>query len=173
MTARPARRLMLLRHAKSDWPAGVDDKDRPLAPRGRRACVQLGEALVAGGLRPDLVLCSSALRTRQTVERLAAALPPDVPVVVEDRLYLAAPGDLLERLHDLDDGVPSVLLVGHNPGVHALARLLLPRAERDCLPTFPTAALAVQDAAVARWADLGPGTTRLVSFTTPRSLARD
>lgn len=161
--------MLLLRHAKSE-PAAYDlsDAERPLAPKGRRACAAVAEHLRAAGLAPDLVLCSSARRTRQTVEGIAAALPLTVPVLTEDRLYLADPDELLDRLRELDDGLPSVLLVGHNPGVHALAVGLVEPRDRPRLPTFPTAALAVLETPVYRWGDLGPGTARLASFTTFR-----
>jgi phosphohistidine phosphatase len=116
-------------------------------------------------------LCSSSTRTRQTVEHIASALPATVPVLTEDRLYLATAEKLLSRLRDIDDGVPSVLLVGHNPGIHALATGLLTSNERERILAFPTAALAVEDLVVSRWAELGPGAARLTAFVTPRSLA--
>lgn len=164
-------RLMLLRHAKSDWADGATpDAERPLSATGRRGCALVARHLTRSGLAPDLILCSAALRTRQTVEGIAAALPASVPVLVEDRLYLAEAQDLLDRLREVDDGAPSVMLVGHNPGIHTLAVALLGPAERTRIATFPTAALAVQDLAVSRWAELGQDTTRLASFTTPRQL---
>jgi phosphohistidine phosphatase len=161
-----------LRHGKSDWTDGsLPDADRPLSPRGRSACALIAEHLHTDRLIPDLVLCSSARRTRQTVEHIAGALPAAVPVLTEDRLYLADVCDLLDRLREVDDGVPTVMMVGHNPGMQALAAGLLPVGERPRVSVFPTAALAVEDLAVGRWAELGPSTTRLVSFVTPRSLA--
>ncbi|MGF7234627.1 MAG: SixA phosphatase family protein [Frankia sp.] len=160
------RRIFLLRHAKSEHSGANADLDRPLARRGHRACAALADHLRKEQLAPDLVLCSSARRTRQTVAGIAAALPPTVPVVTEDRLYLAEPSELLTRLRELDDGLPSVLLVGHNPGIHTLAVALLDPAQRDEMPTFPTAALAVLETRIHRWVDLGPGTTHLASFTT-------
>jgi phosphohistidine phosphatase len=162
---------MLLRHAKADV-LGDDTPDalRPLAPEGREACALLSEHVAARQLAPDLILCSSALRTRQTLRRIAAALPPDVPVLTEDRLYLASPDELLGRLREIDDGVPSILLVGHNPGIHHLAVGLLPPPDRVKIPTFPTAALAVLDLGTRRWAELGPAATRFVDYVTPHSL---
>ncbi|CAO5150610.1 phosphohistidine phosphatase [Frankia sp. AiPs1] len=166
-----AHKLLLLRHAKSDWADGeTPDIERPLSASGRRACALVARHLAQGGLAPDLILCSAALRTRQTVEGIADALPAGVPVLVEDRLYLAEAQALLDRLRDVDDGVPTVLLVGHNPGIHTLAVALLLPEDRPRIPTYPTAALAVQDLAVTRWTDLGQGTTRLTSFVTPRAL---
>jgi phosphohistidine phosphatase len=162
---------MLLRHAKSDWAdSSTPDADRPLSADGRRGCQLIARRLAEHELAPDLILCSSALRTRQTVEGLAQALPASVPVLVEDRLYLAEAQALLERLQEVDDGVPSVLLVAHNPGIHTLAVALLPPEDRLRIPTFPTAALAVEDLTVSRWAELGQDSTRLVSFVTPRRL---
>ncbi|MCM3924536.1 histidine phosphatase family protein [Frankia sp. AiPs1] len=167
----PPRRLLLLRHAKSDWADGsIEDIDRPLSATGRRGCRLIARHLADNGLAPDLILCSAALRTRQTVEGIAEALPANVPVLVEDRLYLAQAQDMLERLREVDDGVPSILLVGHNPGMHTLAVALLAPDERFRIPTFPTAALAVEDLAVSRWAELGEDSTRLVSYVTPRAL---
>lgn len=161
------RRLFLLRHAKSDH-AGADtpDADRPLARKGHRSCAAVAQHLTTTGFAPDLVLCSSALRTRQTVEGIAPALPATVPVLTEDRLYLADPSELLARLRELDDGLPSVMMVGHNPGLHMLAVALLDARDRSRVLTFPTAALAVLETRIHRWAELGPSTARLSSFST-------
>jgi len=162
---------MLLRHAKSDWAdTATPDAERPLSRDGRQACKLVAEHVSVERLSPDLILCSSALRTRQTLERIAPALPAEVPVLTEDRLYLAGPDELLARLREIDDGVPGVLLIGHNPGIHALAVGLLPPADRVKIPTFPTAALAVLDLGTRRWAELGPASTRFDSFATPRTL---
>jgi phosphohistidine phosphatase len=170
---RPTRRLLLLRHAKAEATVGPQpDADRALSAQGRRGCRLLADYLAAQRLAPDLILCSSSRRTRQTVELIAGALPPAVPVLTEDRLYLAPPEDLLARLRDIDDGVPTVMLVGHNPGIHRLAVGLLAGPSRPRIPTFPTAALAVEDLLVGRWAELGSGAARLVSFVTPRELGR-
>jgi phosphohistidine phosphatase len=170
---RRIRRLLLLRHAKAEVPVGqLPDADRSLSARGRDSCRLVADYLSAEGLEPDLILCSPSRRTRQTVELIAGALPATVPVLTEDRLYLAPAEDLLTRLRDIDDGVPSVMVVGHNPGMHRLAVGLLAGTDRTRIPTFPTAALAVEDLVVGRWAELGSGTARLVSFVTPRELGR-
>ncbi|MBX6390532.1 MAG: histidine phosphatase family protein [Frankia sp.] len=162
---------MLLRHAKSDW-AGADTPDhaRPLSRDGREACRLVADHVRGRGLRPDLILCSAATRTRETLERIASALPADVPVLTEERLYLASADELLARLREVDDGVPTVLLVGHNPGIHELALGLLPSADRPKIPTFPTAALAVLDLGSRRWAELGAASARFGEFTTPKAL---
>ncbi len=160
-----------MRHAKSDYPNGVPDHDRPLASRGRRACRLLSAYLRSCPRPPDLVLCSSALRTRQTVDGIRPGLLADVAVLVEDRLYLADGTDLLVRLREVDNRVEVVLVVGHNPGIHELAVGLLGAAGHRKLPAFPTGALATEDVALPHWERLGPGAARLVAYTTPKLLA--
>src|SRR5450631_2444347 len=123
--------LTLLRHAKSSWEEPLDDFDRPLAPRGKKAAPEIGAALAARGLRPDLILCSGALRARETlglvIEDLGAPAPE---VIYDDALYMAAPGTLLKRLHGIAsapqrDAPRHVMLVGHNPGFEELALMLV------------------------------------------------
>src|SRR5690349_9772479 len=110
------RRLFLLRHAKSSWEdPDLADRDRPLAPRGRRAAKAIGEYVRREGIAPALVLCSSSRRTRETLDRLG--LGGGVPTLIEDELYGASARALLGRLQQVDDGVESVLLVAHNPGI--------------------------------------------------------
>lgn len=168
------RVVYLLRHAKSSWDdPGLADHERPLSPRGRRAAARIAEHLDREGIRPALVLCSSSLRTRQTLELVAAALP-DVPVTVEDDLYGAGERGLLERLKRLPDAADSVLLVAHNPGLQDLALALAEGGDPGALvrlrAKMPTAALATLAAPVARWRDLGPGGAELVAFVVPREL---
>lgn len=165
------RRLHLLRHAKAQPCAPGGDAERALSENGLAGAALIGEFIRGQAIAPDLVLCSSARRARQTVEAIAPALPATVPVVTEDRLYLASANALLERLREVDDGVPSILLVGHNPGLHELAAGLLHNGERAALPSFPTAALAVEELTVGRWVELGAHTTTLVTFVTPGLLS--
>ena len=165
--------LLLLRHAKSvREESGQPDRDRPLAPRGRRDAVALRGALRDLGLVPDLVLLSPAVRTRQTL----AALEPwdDTPLVEAlDRLYLAEPADLRSVLAEVADTVRSVLLIGHNPGLHALARSLSGSSETDAARRlgdhYPTGALA-EFSVPGPWRQLGGA--RLIRFLTPEDLSR-
>jgi phosphohistidine phosphatase len=161
------KRLLLLRHAKSSWDdPNIDDHDRPLNGRGRRAAAQVGRYLRDEGMAPAVVLCSSALRTRQTLELLE--LDGDPEVLVEPELYGASAGELLDRLHRLHDATPSVLLIGHNPGMHDLAVVLT--GDHDRIPAFPTAALAELSAPIATWPDLEPGGASLERLVTPKDL---
>jgi phosphohistidine phosphatase len=167
-------RLYLLRHAKSSWnQPELADHDRPLSGRGRRAAAAMAHHMAEQRIVPELVLCSTALRTRETYERMQAALAP-APVHYERRLYAASADDLLERLRALPDQTGSVLVIGHNPAIEELAlQLARPSPERDDLAAkFPTAALATLELTGARWHDLRPGCATLIAFARPRDLDR-
>jgi phosphohistidine phosphatase len=157
--------LHLLRHAKSSWddPA-LADHDRPLAPRGIRAAAHVAEHLRANGIAPALVLCSTALRTRETLAALLPVLGAETDLRLEDDLYGALAGELLARLREVSDTVPAVLLIGHNPGLEDLVGLL---AGAEAPDRFPTAALATFELD-GSWTDLGKGPCRLVAYTLPR-----
>jgi phosphohistidine phosphatase len=165
-------RLLLLRHAKSSWDdPSLADRDRPLAPRGRRAAERMAEHLRSDVPHPDLVLCSPALRTRETLDRMLKAFG-DAEVVVDDELYGAGDDELLERLRAVDDRFETVAVIGHNPGIHELAIALAGSGpERDRMEAkFPTGALAVL-VVDGPWRELVPGDGWLEEFVTPKDLA--
>jgi len=167
----PVKRLFILRHAKSSWDdPGLDDHERPLAPRGQRACKVMAEYLRTNAIEPELVLCSSSRRTRETL----AGIAPTGKHVIESELYSASPGDLVDRLHRVPDKVGSVMLIGHNPSMQMLALRLARRdgdaAVREALARkFPTGALATLTFECG-WSELGPGSARLQAFLTPKEL---
>ena len=166
------RTLYLLRHAKSSWddPA-LPDRDRPLAPRGHRACELVAEHLRRHKITPALVLCSSSTRTRETLERVSAGFSRPVEALIEDGLYAATAAELLARLRTVDSAVASVLLIGHQPAVQELAVSLV-RAEpqrRALNGKFPTGALATLTI-TSSWASLAPETATLNAFVKPRDL---
>jgi phosphohistidine phosphatase len=117
-----ARTLVVLRHAKSDWSTGRPDRERPLAPRGRRQAPAAGAWLAANLGPPGLAVVSPAERTRATWALVSAELPKDVPVRVEERLYGASGSELSELVASLPPEIESVVLVGHNPGVEDLVQ---------------------------------------------------
>ena len=171
--------LLLLRHAKSSWDEKeLPDRDRPLAPRGRRAAGTIRQAMHSLGLTPDLVLVSPARRTMQTAEALEPwdETPLTDPV---EALYLATASQMLAVLREVAGTVRSVLVIGHNPGMHELALALvgagaMPKAgeaERQLAAGFPTGALA-EFFIPGPWSQLGPGGGRLLRFLTPRQLER-
>ena len=163
------RRLMLLRHAKSDWP-DVPDRDRPLAKRGRRDAPIIGRWLRDHGYLPDTVICSAARRTRQTWELVAPELGGSPSVSFEPRAYAASAMTLLYLVRGLSATSRAALLIGHNPGVADLATSLAQPPDHDDAPIrFPTAAVAILDVS-GDWADLSPGQGRLLDYTTPAEL---
>ncbi|WP_042376158.1 SixA phosphatase family protein [Streptacidiphilus melanogenes] len=170
MSVDTTRTIIVLRHAKADWPA-VPDHERPLADRGRKDAPTAGQWLAVAGITPDLALCSTATRTRETWKLFAHELPQRPRTVYDDRLYEAAPGLLIEVLQELPEDVRTVLLVGHNPGVQGLAEILSGEFDDDSLTRlratgFPTAGVAVIDVP-GPWKTLEPGVGRLRAFHAP------
>ena len=168
-----AKQLLLLRHAKSSWEdPELADHDRPLAPRGRRAAKLIAKHLRRQGIASELVLCSSAARTRETLELITPALGEDVPVRIEDELYAASEQVQLERVRAVADGIESLLLIGHNPGIQQLALLLAGGGENVAALArkYPTAALTTLEFN-GRWRELGEGRAELTGFVTPKELA--
>jgi len=149
--------LIVLRHSKAATPLGTSDIDRPLAGRGRKDAETAGDALRAASLTPDHVICSTALRTRQTLEGLRL----DVPVEFEPRVYDNDAEDILALLRG--QSAETLLLIGHNPSMHQLVFGLTGGAE-DRFPTSATAVIGFE----GDWTDLWPGIGRLVSLWTPR-----
>ncbi|SEP88573.1 phosphohistidine phosphatase [Streptomyces sp. yr375] len=166
------RRLVVLRHAKSAWPDGVPDHDRPLAPRGHRDAPAAGRALAAADCLPDLALCSTAVRARSTLELAAAQWAGPPPVRFDRRLYGADVPELLEVVHETPAEVGTLLLVGHNPGLEELVLDLAGDGLDDTLDEvrlkFPTSAIAVLTWQGPDWRTLTPGTALLTSMTVPR-----
>jgi phosphohistidine phosphatase len=163
------RRLVVLRHAKSAWP-DVVDHERPLAPRGRRDAPAAGRWLRDAGYLPDQVICSTALRTRQTWEWAAPALHAAPPVNYDERVYDASVADLLTVVREVPASVATLLLIGHNPGMQGLTLALagggLENALLQVELKFPTAAIAVLSLP-GPWSDAAPGQARLTAFTLP------
>jgi phosphohistidine phosphatase len=162
MAGDTTRRLMLLRHAKSDWP-DLPDRERPLAKRGRRDAPVVGRWLREHGYVPDTVVCSDAERTRQTWELVAKKLHASPSVTFEPRAYGASEMTLLYLARELPDRCRAALIIGHNPGISDLAASL--DADESHL-RFPTAAVAVLEFD-GDWPDLAPGHTRLLDFAVP------
>lgn len=168
------RRLLLLRHTKSSWDdPRLDDHDRPLADRGRDALPRLRHHLAQHAPPIDLVLCSTALRARQTLEGVRSALDDDVEVVTDRELYLPAVPTLIARLRAVPDAVRGVLLVGHNPSLEDLIGALAGTGESDALAQVaskvPTGALADLRVPVA-FSALDPGVCHLTSLVVPKRL---
>ncbi|MET9535624.1 MULTISPECIES: histidine phosphatase family protein [unclassified Streptomyces] len=165
-----SRRIVLLRHAKADWP-DVADHDRPLADRGRMDAAAAGSWLASHASHFDLALCSTAVRTRETWKLAVPELEERPRTVYEERLYEASLGELLALLNETPDDVSDVLVIGHNPGTHALADALSGRTEGDALARmnrsgFPTAGVAVIEFS-GPWKSVEHGVGKLTAFWSP------
>jgi phosphohistidine phosphatase len=166
-------RLILLRHAKSAWPAGILDVDRPLAGRGQETALVMGNYLKRERLEPDLAIVSPARRTQETWERVQPILG-EIEMRQDGRIYEAPVGRLLEIVREVDPEIRTLLLIGHNPGFEELAKFLIGEGDMDSIlrlgQKYPSAGLAVIDFELASWGDVGKKTGRLERFVTPKSL---
>jgi phosphohistidine phosphatase len=166
------KHLILLRHASAEH--GERDRTRPLSALGRSEAERMARALArlaASGFRPELLLCSPALRARETLEGVSGALAAAHRREEDEALYLASAGRLLARLQALPDAERQVLLVGHNPGLGELVQLLIERGAAEVLlraaQGLAPGALAALRIATARWCDVAPGCAELVEFLRP------
>ena len=172
-------RLLILRHAKSNWDnAKLDDFDRPLSKRGCKDAPRIGRYIAEHASPLDHVLCSSAVRTCDTWALIATALskPPEPQML--RALYLAGPDALLDIVRAAPAACSTVLIIGHNPGLHELALSLCSsksatQPRKALAKKFPTAALAVLQFRAKSWRALKPGTGLLTAFMTPKLLADD
>jgi phosphohistidine phosphatase len=165
--------LHLLRHAKSSWDDDGDDHARPLTRRGREAARLIGESLAKVVTEIDLVLCSSAVRTRETAELALADLTPAPKIRYEDGLYLASRTALMQRLREIDERYEAVMVIGHNPGLQELALALAAPAS----PGFSTLANGKFPTGVrcrfvvgTDWMEIESTRHRLVDYVTVKSL---
>ncbi|MCB9957767.1 MAG: histidine phosphatase family protein [Rhodospirillaceae bacterium] len=167
--------LYLVRHAKSGWDdPGLQDHDRPLDMRGERAALVVGRYAAQRRFVPNLVLCSSARRSRDTLELILTQWPK-VPTIEIDRdIYLVGEHGLRKRLGKVGHGISSVMVVGHNPDLHDLALRLAGKGDdalRDSLrEKFPTASLAALKLPIDDWADIPANSATLIAFASPKLL---
>lgn len=169
--------LSLLRHGKSSWDdADLDDHERPLSKRGRKAAALIGKYMSLSLPAVTRVLCSDSVRTRATLMLVLSELQPPRPTVsYEPSLYLAAPDAYLSLLSSCVDTESHVLMIGHNPGIHMLALALAGEGDPSQLThlagKFPTGALAVIEFDAKRWRNASAANGRLSCFVTPKQLA--
>ena len=165
--------LTVLRHAKSNWDDPVADFDRQLNERGRKAAVAVGEELKRRGTKFDCVIASPAKRVRETLDQLGKGYGEPLDVHFDERIYLASEDNLLDLVRGIPDDVGSALIVGHNPGLHRLALLLI-RDEGELrqriADKYPTAAAATVELAADRWTEIEPGSGELSALILPRDL---
>lgn len=168
--------LYLLRHAKSSWATPLTgDHERTLAPRGEETAPLIAAEMSARSFVPDLVLCSTAVRARQTLSLVLKTMEISPPTHIEASIYDAAPQDLIDLITAQAPNCQKLLLVGHNPSIHYAAAQLSPNGDNEALARleqkYPTAGLAVIEFDKADWDNGGLGNGHLKSFITPRGLA--
>lgn len=169
-------RLLLLRHAKSDWgQPGLSDFQRPLNERGRQAAPEVGTHMARHGLQPARILCSSAQRTRETLAALLPAFTGEADIHVTRALYDQSEFGYLGLIRSLGGSARSLLVVGHNPATQDTALSLIgagnPALREAIGAKYPTAALAVIDFDAATWSAVEPGSGRVVAYCLPRHLS--
>lgn len=168
-------RLMLLRHAKSDWgDPSQDDIDRPLNARGHAAARTMAAYFADKDLLPDLILCSSAQRTRETLAHLLPYLDGEYDIRVQADLYYQNEDTYLSILRKEGGSARTLLLIGHNPATEETALSLAGSGPEDAIEEmgmkYPTGALAILDFEIETWAKLEPETGHLDRFVKPRDL---
>ena len=164
------KRLILTRHAKSAWDDPLTpDHDRPLNERGKAAAADLGQWLASRGYVPQKVLCSDAVRTRQTWSGIAPALPATPLMELKPALYHAGVDVMLAVLKHAQADV--VMMIGHNPGIAEFAEKLVAQAPLNAeFSRYPTGATLVADFAVESWDQVGFGQGVTVDFVIPREM---
>ena len=175
--SRPPHLIYLLRHAKSSWDdSGREDFDRPLASQGELACEAMKRYMELADIHPDLVLCSAALRARQTVQRSMPALGDQAVVEYDRSLYLADSSTMLGRLRSSAAEVSCVMVVGHNPGIQSLAIRLIGGGDEAALvrleTRFPAGAIAILVFRGRSWNELDTGSCELHSLVRPRDIGK-
>ena len=170
------RRLLLLRHAKSERARpGERDHDRVLAARGREQAPMVGAYMARHSLIPEHAIISTSARTRETWKLVSASFPKGLKAVFDERIYEAAPPAIIAAAKECGPDVHTLLVVGHNPGLHELAALLIAsgdiEARQRLNEKFPTGALVAIDFALDDWTRLHAHAGRLDHFVSPRSLA--
>ncbi len=169
----PFRRLFLLRHAEAGRPPGTGDHERPLSAQGREDAASMGVYMAQAGLLPQMALVSTATRTRGTWELVQKALPQRVPALFEGKIYEAAPEAILAAIRATAAEHESLIVVGHNPGMHRLALHLIGRADRKAFARlqgdYPPGSLAVIDFEADAWTGIAEHGGTLERFATPAS----
>jgi phosphohistidine phosphatase len=170
------KRLTVLRHAKSSWKdRELDDFDRPLNGRGRRAARRMGQEISERGMHFDFILASPAARVRETIEGVSEHHRLNAPMHFEPRIYMARVAELIELIQAIPDQARSALLVGHNTSAERLVAKLATDDERGLRrrveEKFPTAALATIELPIESWSKIEPECGRIVELIYPADLA--
>ncbi|MGI8788616.1 MAG: SixA phosphatase family protein [Pyrinomonadaceae bacterium] len=156
--------LYILRHAKSSWDDAIlSDFERPLNERGLEAAPLMGEMMKKNNFQPDIIISSPATRAKQTASLIKDAAQIVGEIKFDERIYEASPRSLVEVVSEIDDRNETALIVGHNPGLESLIKILTGKLE-----PMPTAALAVVDLNIERWSEINSSTGSLRILIRPK-----
>ncbi len=169
------KRLLLLRHGKSSWDdSSLDDIDRPLSKRGRKASDLIGRHLERNRLRPELVLCSPSRRTRETLARIEKSFDRILPTRIDGALYEATAESLMDRVRHIENMAETILVIGHNPSIQDLALTVVGsgdlEARNQLVEKYPTGALATIIFEIRNWSELLPSGGFLETYVRPGDL---
>lgn len=163
------KKVILMRHAKSSWKKrGLSDHSRPLNKRGNKAALLMGEFINSINLIPDLVVCSTAMRTKKTIQLIDSKINKNIKIVYDERIYYTDEEGVLDIIKKQEDDITSIMIVGHNPTMEFLTEELIDSTFN--YNKFSTCALAVIDFKAKRWQDINKGEGQLALFKTPKML---
>ena len=144
------KRLLIVRHAKSSWKNGdLTDHERPLKKRGKNDAMKMGKLLKNKKIIPDLIICSTATRAKETAKILSASMKYKNKITYTDTLYMAEPSDILSAIINCGKKDKTVMVIGHNPGLEALVQILTGKVE-----SLPTASIAYITLKINNWAEI-------------------
>jgi len=170
-----AKTLILMRHSKSSWDNSYkDDFDRPLNSRGRENAQMVAKHIHSWGFKPELTLCSSALRCKQTLELIIPYFPKKMHIRYLDELYLAPETAILEIIKSIKLSIDQMLVIGHNPGLSDLSQSLIYSSNKknDYFETqqFPTSAASIFEMSINNWVNFKLSESKIIDFVTPKNL---
>ena len=170
-----AKTLILMRHSKSSWDNSYkDDFDRPLNSRGRENAQMVAKHIHSWGFKPELTLCSSALRCKQTLELIIPYFPKKMHIRYLDELYLAPEKAILEIIKSIKLSIAQILVIGHNPGLSDLSQSLIYSSNKknDYSDTqqFPTSAASIFEMSINNWVNFNLSESKIIDFVTPKNL---
>ncbi|MCP5361988.1 MAG: histidine phosphatase family protein [Hyphomicrobiales bacterium] len=168
------KQIFALRHSKAGQTNKklTDDHERPLTQKGVELCEQIAENLTSLSVVPQVIICSTSRRTKQTADNLLEQLKQDIPVYYSSKLYLASVEDIYDEIHGLSDEIDNVLLLGHNPGLQlfcmSVSGMGSKNLYRDMKNHFPPGALAQFELDIASWVEVAPRAAKLEGYLNPK-----
>ncbi len=163
------KKLYLLRHAKSSWDdSSIPDHERELNDRGRKEAKKMGEYFLEKNIIPDLIICSTSKRTRETYKLIIEKIDKNIQTIFEDNIYEASVSDIFDAISKVSKEVDSLLIIGHNPGMGYMVEKLtnIP----GIIDKFGTCSLAELEVDIQKWSDIRKTTVKLINFISPKTL---